>query len=204
MWGCRLQAGGSGLTARSGLGAGALDIRGGMHVGLQASGQGLGAGGSGLQAAWGWGAAALNICTAIRDTQVIVFTMQGIPSFTPTSLLQIKIWHDQVDRIRDNHELFREAMGHFGEQQCISYLINFAGTVHSMIDEKFGAWQQAPLCLGEMLHAQACPVLVARKLTRKYKKVPRHLHRWADGGRGLTSRTCRNHGGRRRSTAKAG
>jgi hypothetical protein len=80
-----------------------------------------------------------------------------------------------VDRIRDNHELFREAMGYFGEQECISYLINFAGTVHSMIDEKFGAWQQAPLCLGEMLHAQACPVLVARKLTRKYKNVPKYV-----------------------------
>ena len=67
-------------------------------------------------------------------------------------------------------------MDYFGEQECISYLYNFANTAHEMIKEKFGEWLEAPLCIGELLvDGGGRAPSIAKKLTRKYLQLPEHV-----------------------------
>ena len=65
-------------------------------------------------------------------------------------------------------------MGYFGEQECISYNIHFANTAHYWINDKFGQWLEAPLCLGELLQpGQARKV--ARKILKKSTALPKYV-----------------------------
>ena len=94
----------------------------------------------------------------LKDTQVAEGEELSASGYRAQEMPeQVRTWKAQVQTICEEYEdTFSETItimggGEAGKQKCKAMVQKFGARIQELIDQKFGAWTQAPLCLAEML-----------------------------------------------------